>query len=754
MRDESGRGMKPNTSNLNADLSRIEIIFSDKTGTLTENKMLFKKCCIRTGRIHDESAQPGELLRILLPPSVEESSLYLNNEFDNSECAEHDPLTKSSRRTANGDNGIEEERSGSNDNESRYSADDRYWMHEYMRCLTLCNTVMPHVDPTTDQIKLDGESPDEIALLNSAAQNGYRMLDRDDDGIELEILGERKFFKILAALPFDSDRKRMSMIVQESKVLESNRTELAESHYSPRTLRHKIYCYCKGADSSLLPLVNDQDLDSGVDKMLSSTIDTFAREGLRTLLLCRKEIDPEFCADWIKRFNAAQMEIDRDLQSQLLFEEIEHSFELIGVTAIEDKLQEKVPETVSFFREAGVQMWMLTGDKRETAVNIARSANLLNEDNSEVHTINADTLKECSKQLAKVLWSVLSPHLNLDHDAYDLSTTTTSTSTAMLHNNREGRVNADEQESDTKREHALVIDGNSLAYIFGNHPRLHKNRRGRELVHKAMAVGVEAGHRVRRRSAHVVSTIRSRANRSVDAERPLDAAERAIQEEERRKNLIILQRQCFEAFVKIVQHCSMVICCRATPLQKALLVRLMKRKFNKIGLAIGDGANDVSMIQEARVGIGIMGLEGSQASRAADYSIHRFHHLRRLLAVHGRYSMVRTGLFIQYSFYKNIVITLLQTLFTMFNLFSGQTFLDSWFITFYNLAFTMLTPFVMGLLERDVSEKVLMENPIIYKQCKVSMRVVLFFFLLLLLVLTNNHCFIYVCISLNRRKTS
>jgi phospholipid-transporting ATPase len=146
------------------------------------------------------------------------------------------------------------------------------------------------------------------------------------------------------------------------------------------------------------------------------------------------------------------------------------------------------------------------------------------------------------------------------------------------------------------------------------------------------------------------------------------------------------------------------------------MVRMVMKRFGKLGLAVGDGMNDVSMIQEARVGVGILGKEGSQASRSADYSIPSFRHLRRLVAVYGRYSLLRTAQFVQYSFYKNTTLVFTQIFFGFWTLYTGQTIIDSFVLTFYNLIFTLLPPFLFGLFEKDIDEETIERHPEIYQE--------------------------------------
>ena len=136
-----------------------------------------------------------------------------------------------------------------------------------------------------------------------------------------------------------------------------------------------------------------------------------------------------------------------------------------------------------------------------------------------------------------------------------------------------------------------------------------------------------------------------------------------------------------KSFLDLAVMCKAVICCRVSPLQKALVVKLVKRHLKSILLAIGDGANDVSMIQAAHVGVGISGMEGLQAARSADIAIAQFRYLRKLLLVHGAWSYHRVSKVILYSFYKNMVFALSQFWLSWYNGFSGQTMYDGWSIT-------------------------------------------------------------------------
>jgi phospholipid-transporting ATPase len=176
-----------------------------------------------------------------------------------------------------------------------------------------------------------------------------------------------------------------------------------------------------------------------------------------------------------------------------------------------------------------------------------------------------------------------------------------------------------------------------------------------------------------------------------------------------------------DLFLEVGKQCETVICCRADPLQKALVVRLMKNGTGKVCLSIGDGANDVSMLQEAHIGVGIWGEEGTQAARNSDYAIRLFKHLAKLLTVHGRYSMLRNACMVQFSFYKNLGMFVVQIWYGFFNQFSAQTFFDSWYMAAYNVALLSLPPLALAFWEKDLTEEQIGHFPESYRELRAGL---------------------------------
>uniref|UniRef100_A0A4W5PM87 Phospholipid-transporting ATPase n=1 Tax=Hucho hucho TaxID=62062 RepID=A0A4W5PM87_9TELE len=176
-----------------------------------------------------------------------------------------------------------------------------------------------------------------------------------------------------------------------------------------------------------------------------------------------------------------------------------------------------------------------------------------------------------------------------------------------------------------------------------------------------------------------------------------------------------LQEDLKGDFLELSRCCRSVICCRSTPLQKSQVVRLVQDQLRVMTLAIGDGANDVSMIQVADVGIGISGQEGMQAVMSSDFAISRFKHLRKLLLVHGHWCYTRLANMILYFFYKNVMYVNLLFWYQFFCGFSGSVMTNSWVLIFFNLLFTSAPPLLYGILDKDVSADTLIKLPELYK---------------------------------------
>uniref|UniRef100_A0A3B4VJU2 Phospholipid-transporting ATPase n=1 Tax=Seriola dumerili TaxID=41447 RepID=A0A3B4VJU2_SERDU len=565
------------TTTLNEELGQVEFIFSDKTGTLTQNIMVFSKCSINGqtyGDVYDEFDQKVE---------ITEKTSCVDFSFN--------PLCD--RRFKFYDGSLIE----------AIKLEDPA-VQEFFRLLALCHTVMPE-EKSEGHLVYQAQSPDEGALVTAARNFGFVFRARTPETITVCEMGRAVTYQLLAILDFNNVRKRMSVIV--------------------RNPQGQIKLYSKGADT----IIFDRLDPSSEDLMCTTSehLSEFAGEGLRTLALAYKDLDENDFEVWMKKLLFASAVIEnREDQLAALYEEIEQGMKLLGATAIEDKLQEGVPETIACLNLADIKIWVLTGDKLETAMNIGYSCNMLRDDMNEVFVISGHTLLEVQQQLRSAKEHILS--LSRVSSAGDVEKTNMLSDDSVF-------------EETIIAEYALVINGHSLAYAL--EPQLEH---------------------------------------------------------------VLLDLACL---------CKAVICCRVTPMQKAQVVELVKRHKRAVTLAIGDGANDVSMIKTAHIGVGISGQEGTQAVLASDYSFAQFRYLQRLLLVHGRWSYFRMCNFLCYFFYKNFAFTLVHFWYGFFCGFSAQTVYDQWFITLFNIVYTSLPVLSMGLFDQDVNDHNSLRYPSLYK---------------------------------------
>ncbi|XP_073221222.1 probable phospholipid-transporting ATPase 8 isoform X2 [Cicer arietinum] len=534
--EESDRPAHARTSNLNEELGQVDTILSDKTGTLTCNSMEFVKCSV--GAIpYGRGITEVEKALAKRGKDVESQGDAYSSDFlsQNSD-------TVDSQKPIKGFN-FKDERimNGRWINEPHPDI-----IQKFFRVLAICHTALPDPDKESGEISYEAESPDEAAFVIAARELGFEFFARTQTSISLHELnyesGKKvdRVYKLLHILEFSSSRKRMSVIVKSDE--------------------NKILLLCKGADSVMFERLSQYGRQFEAET--KNHIKRYSEAGLRTLVITYRELGEEEYKLWDKEFSTAKTSLaaDRDALVDAAADKIERELILLGATAVEDRLQKGVPECIEKLAMAGIKLWVLTGDKMETAVNIGYACRLLRQDMKQiVITLDSPDIISLEKQGNKEALVKASQE-------------------SIEKQIREGilQVKSSKESSSAEKESSsfgLIIDGRSLDYSLNN----------------------------------------------------------------------VLEKSFFQLAI----NCASVICCRSSPKQKARVTKLVKLGTGKTTLSIGDGANDVGMLQEADIGVGISGAEGMQAVMASDYAIGQFCFLEHLLLVHGHWCYRRISMMVK-----------------------------------------------------------------------------------------------------------
>ena len=566
-------------STIPEELGRISYIFSDKTGTLTKNEMVFKKIAMETEQFGEDDFED---LKAILSDECKDNDAPLldliNLESKMSEVTSYSESLNIGPSLSDKSLGMEKKRS------KKIRRHRNKLIRDTITSMVLCNNVTPVVDDQDEtKITYQASSPDEVALVKFAETLNMRLVHRTDSEIKIKDSSDNfEEFEILANFPFSSDTKRMGIVLKNKK------------H------GHIIY-YLKGAENVMMKFVKKEYVS-----YISENAENLATKGLRTLVLSQKIISQEDFDKWNGEYKEAltSMENRQEKITQVV-SKLENNMEFLCVTGVEDLLQDDVAMTIDNLRNAGMKVWMLTGDKVETATCISISAGIKAK-NHKIFTIRNDEFA----------------HESLAGDIIKLK-----------------ELFREYQKKTDIEPNIFIIDGDTLDLALKN---------------------------------------------------------------------------CEEDFFRTSMQAPSVVCCRCSPTQKRIIVKTIKKYTNARTAAVGDGGNDVAMIQEADVGIGIVGKEGLQASLAADYSIKEFRSLSVLLLWWGRIAYKNTSTMANFIIHRGLVISMNQFIFSCVFYFNPVP-IYSGFLSFgYSTIFTSL-PSVSVLLDQDVAKDNVLKFPTLYK---------------------------------------
>ncbi|KAF8822028.1 putative proton ATPase [Cardiosporidium cionae] len=810
---EAGESAQARAKDLIEEMGNISHVYTDKTGTLTKNLMCLQ--CIGMGSTAQFGFKQWTARRSLLSQNVpelrdlfqkmyEEASNQTGNDEElviNQECQRRSSCSNL------GEVEVESILSFSLTSQQNF----RLLLLIFSLCHTVCVT-QPSKDESDDFLpKHDGKSkefdpsitilkplsgsvstpvyeassPDELAIVTAASQIGFEFIARptlttcevrvvsplciylckdvihecalaskhysEKDDTLHEGNGYSLLFPLLTVMDFDSARKRTTVVT--------------------RDLNGKILLLCKGADSSLLQIISPDNRN--VSSILGQ-VEKFASAGLRTMLFGYKYLKQSDFDNFLIVYRQAKTLRGKEGNAAVTraFESIEKGLIILGCTGIEDGLQENVPDVIQNLREAGIKIWMLTGDRMETAENIARSINLMNENTCSV-LINETDQNKLSAKLSslersiglaalfnetdkkwwsEIDWELLGIKLQELNNTEEQQPELTDVLDFLRRMKRSSDVVESEIDARVEASDAYAVDSSSPkfeSYFLGNVAEMHdfsitsavpanfSSRKrlslplfspDRQMKHKQQQVAFSASHipdNKRKRQlkpvtmqlSSLLKEITSKDNQTLQSTDFLTAY---------RSFAVLITGDSFEAlrkdlnlkirFYSLCRHAASVVACRLTPDQKAILIK-ENSAFNprSSSLAIGDGANDVDMILAANVGVGIIGKEGVEAARASDFSIRKFHHIRTLLFVHGRETLRRSCFLIYFCVFRGAYSILIIAFYNYFNLFSNTDIWNLWAKQFMTTLFVSLPVFVVVAYDVYVPHEILVAAPAFYR---------------------------------------
>ncbi|KAL5105255.1 Phospholipid-transporting ATPase IG [Taenia crassiceps] len=688
---ETDEKAQVNATNLADELGQIEFLFSDKTGTLTQNKMVFKSYSLARDR-HVYNVEDGGLFMVR-----DDSKSVSISETRKKDSTALQPVSATDYFSSSEDDDTDD-LAGSSIWQHGLQAKQRVFKlskeaKQFWLNVVLCHSIEAKIktDEKTNKenITYNAASPDEKALVDAAAKIGLVYLGVDETvdkgGEEYDIhlvrfnpgvLDENRSggvktrrYRVDAVLEFNSVRKRMSVMVRDET--------------------GQCFVYTKGAEVAML----DARVSS-CHSLYSALISyCFSLPCRLYAAMCVRELDSSAYESLLQQLRDAQCQLgaERARAVEEVSTKIESQMMLIGVSGVEDKLQPGVRRCLQSLISAGIQVWVLTGDKEETAVQISQATGHFPPGTTLIRLTNGQSVDDVGRAIYVQLEGM---------QARQEVKRTRNRFKRLFKRMMEHQINVREKMSNSDSDTSSTSSSDSTDIEFP----LKNNTTS--VFHRAI-YGF--------RDALADGLRRHRRKNPGGANEPVGLV---IDGTTLRYAITPVLR---DEFLCLCMNVTTVLCCRMTPLQKAAVVRLVSHGLDGVGgggrpvtAAVGDGGNDVAMLHEASVGFGIFGNEGRQAVRASDYALPLFRHLRRLILVHGHWNYYRISMTANIFYFKNVAFVAVQVYHMFYDGFSGQSMFDSLLYLLYNLTFTFVPPFFYGIFEQHISSRDLMHRPYLY----------------------------------------